>query len=391
MRRLVVVLLACLALPASAAAGTWRAVKLPARTGLSSVACLSTRWCEAVGGWGNQLIAGHWNGRRWSISTRLPDPRGASLSAISCRTKRSCVAVGQLFPRESAPIDPLIERWNGRRWRLEPAPKPHPARGDRGANVSLTAASCPGARLCFAVGRAVPAGTGNSPGVPLIERWNGRYWVVMLTPYGQTGLTSISCTSPHACTAVGGFEYESGRAEAGNLQVLYPNVVVRWNGSSWSSGALTPPPGAGGAGLLGVSCTASTACLGVGSQESTLTFDGNPYLGVTQAIAAPGDGRNFTATALPYPAGVFRGGSGAQPPTTGLQAVSCAPTNPDFCGAVGGYAADNGAIGPLAAIWNGSSWTQAALRRGPVQLRSISCPALGWCMAVGSTIAEVWR
>lgn len=64
-----------------------------------------------------------------------------------------------------------------------------------------------------------------------------------------------------------------------------------------------------------------------------------------------------------------------------MYAVSCATA--DACAAVGQHVATNGDIGPLAANWDGSAWTQTVLRRGPVGLKSVSCPAAGWCMAVG--------
>ena len=354
---------------------------MPRDDGLAGLSCLTTRWCEAVGGWRSKLQVGHWNGVRWSLGSDIPSPPGAALSALTCRSAHSCVAVGELFPHETKPINPLIERWDGRQWHVEAVPKPAAPAGYRGGvNTRLMAAACPGARLCFAVGQAVPFGAGNAPGVPLIERWDGRRWRLMGSPSGAGApLQSISCTSTRACTAVGGFEHEVGSPDANNQQLEYPTTIERWNGRSWSLGSLAAPSGSGGAGLLGVACTSASTCLGVGTEVQAGTY-------IHQAIAAPGNGLTFDGSALAYPSSAYRGGTGS--PETALLGVACAPTDSYFCAAVGTYNATNGAIGPLAAIWNGSSWTQVALRRGPVELSSVACPALGWCMALGGAIAE---
>lgn len=250
--------------------------------------------------------------------------------------------------------------------------------------------ACPADRLCFAVGQAVAFGAGNAPGVPLIERWDARRWRLVRSPAAAAPLSSISCASPRACTAVGGFEHTVGGAQGSDQHVEYPSVLARWNGSVWSASGFSPPAGADGAALLGVSCTSAAHCLGVGSEVAPVGYGGIAYQDVDQAITGSGDGSAFTGAPLAFPAGVYRAGPGPTAPSTFLTAIACAPTDPDSCAAVGGYRADNGAIGPLAAGWNGSSWTPVALRRGPVQLTSVACPALGWCMAVGDGIAELY-
>ena len=373
--------------PAPAAAG-WSTSTLPRHTTFSTVSCTSSHWCLARGGWQDKAQVGHWNGTRWSVSSDVPNPRGSAVASVACRSSSSCIAVGELYPRVSQPINPLVERWDGRRWTTGTAPKPPAPAGYRGVNGRLSSVACPSAHLCFAVGQAVPFGAGNAPGGPLIERWDGRRWTLVHGPAAASPLTSISCTSPTACTAVGGFEHETGTADANNQQVEYPNVVERWNGRSWSLGSVAIPSDSIGGALIGISCTGSSSCLGVGD-----VFEGGPDYapgsdgGNHQAIAASGDGTTFSASTLAFPATAYRApGSGT--PTTWLTAISCATTT--WCAAVGSYNATNGAIGPLAATWNGSGWKQIALRRGPVQLFSVSCSSRTWCMAVGGTIAERW-
>lgn len=387
-RLLVLVVLGILATsaPAPALAGGWSSVSLPRHAGFATVSCTSTRWCLARGGWGDRAQLGRWNGSRWTVSTNVPNPKGATVIAVTCRSPRFCVAVGQLSPRETQPVSPLVERWDGHRWTAGTAPKPAAARGSRGVNARLNAVACPSAKLCFAVGQAVPFGAGAAPGAPLIERWNGARWSLVSAPTAGAPLTSISCPTSRSCTAVGGFEHEVGTPNANNQQIQYPSVVEHWDGRSWSVGSLSAPPGTLGGGLLGISCTQAHACLGVGDafEPAADNAPGGPT-GDDQAIAAPGDGAAFTASTLAFPPSVYRSPASA-PPTTVLSAISCASAT--SCAAVGRYAATSGALGPLAATWNGITWTQIALRRGPVALTSVSCPRREWCMAVGGGIAE---
>jgi len=374
--------------PACALGAGWSTMSLPRHPGLDAVSCTSSRWCMARGDWRSREQVGRWNGRRWTVGTNVPNPKGATVAAVTCRSTRFCVAVGQLFPRETTPVDPLVERWDGHRWTSGTAPKPAPPRGYRGVNGRLSAVACPSVRLCFAVGQAVPFGAGSAPGVPLIERWNGSRWTLVHGPSAGSPLTSISCPTSRSCTAVGGYEHETGTPAANNEQIAYPSVVEHWNGRSWSAGSASTPPGALGAGLLGISCAQGGTCLGVGSafEPGPGYAVGNP-VGSDQAIAATGNGTAFTASTLAFPSSVYRAPSSGSP-TTVLTTVSCASAR--SCAAVGRYAATNGALGPLAATWNGTAWTQIALRRGPVALTSVSCPVSRWCMAVGDGIAERW-
>ena len=380
-------LIVFVALSPMALAAGWSSVQTPKNSFLDGLGCRSTRWCMGVGTGRTGLTAAFWNGRRWKLIARPRLPahaEGGSLSAVTCRSEQACVAVGLFATGQYRPERPLIERWNGRAWRIETAPTAPAPAPYRASNTYLAAVACPGARLCFAVGHAVPFGAGNAPGGPLIERWNGSRWRLARSPPGDSPLTALSCTATRICTAVGGFEYVTGTPDAGNEQVRYASIIERWSGSTWSLGSLTPPAGADGAGLLGVSCTSLNTCMGVGSQLNTV----NAVQGVNQSIAGAGDGTLFSAAPVPNPPGADRGGSSSGEPQTVLTAIAC--TTSAQCAAVGHYEATNGALGPLAAIWNGTGWAQTALRRGPVALSSVACPALGWCLSVGDGIAERW-
>jgi hypothetical protein len=66
------------------------------------------------------------------------------LDGVSCSSARTCTAVGEYNPADRTQY--FIESWNGKRWRLEPAP--HPADFAHGALLGISCASAP----CTAVG-----------------------------------------------------------------------------------------------------------------------------------------------------------------------------------------------------------------------------------------------
>jgi hypothetical protein len=108
--------------------------------------------------------------------------------------------------------------------------------------AQFTGVSCPARRVCVAVGQ-------RPDGVLLAERWNGRKWTVQhLTGHGL--LSSVSCTSAAACTAVGG------------------NLAERWNGRTWVRQLLAVPAGAAAIVLQSVACTSGRSCTAAGYSDT---------------------------------------------------------------------------------------------------------------------------
>ena len=70
-------------------------------------------------------------------------------------------------------------------------------------------------------------------------------------------LTSVSCTSASACTAVGFYAGSTGGFAA---------LADRWNGTAWSVQRIAQPPAGWTPLFSGVSCTAATACTAVGDR-----------------------------------------------------------------------------------------------------------------------------
>ena len=89
-------------------------------SGLSSISCLSIKWCMAVGQFAltfrnaNRVLALEWSQGRWTFES-APAPRtlgGVSVNAVNCVSIRACVAVGQVG------VNGLVESWNGKAWTL---------------------------------------------------------------------------------------------------------------------------------------------------------------------------------------------------------------------------------------------------------------------------------
>ena len=137
----------------------------------------------------------------WSPQ-RVPLPPGSKSAVCGClmHLKVACTAVGDWSPdRSEEAVYPLVERWGGRVWALQPTPRLRPA----GTEGSLYVVSCATVQVCVAVGVL------SSPDFSqfdLAMTWNGRRWRVERPGSDQDTLASVSCASPRTCLAVGGWE-----------------------------------------------------------------------------------------------------------------------------------------------------------------------------------------
>lgn len=193
-------------------------------------------------------------------------------------------------------------------------------------------------------------------------------------PGGQ--LESVSCSLASACTAVGSYLDTAG---------INVTLAERWNGTTWQKQpTLNPAEDTNprvAPDLTGVSCPASGSCEAVGSYQ----------LGGSQVSLAEGwNGSSWTLQPVPFPTGSN---------SAGLVQVSC--TTARFCEAVGSYSSIGGTV-PLAAMWNGTSWTlqlpPSPAGDSSLALSAVSCTSALFCEAWGSgnesnpgpTVAERW-
>src|SRR5215469_17327551 len=98
---------------------------------LNGVAAVSRSDAWAVGysynGSKNKALVERWNGRRWRISASPNPGHGASLYGVAAVSGTSAWAVGLVALRVvfGTPINAtLVEHWNGRRWRVQASPNP---------------------------------------------------------------------------------------------------------------------------------------------------------------------------------------------------------------------------------------------------------------------------
>lgn len=355
------------------------AVPVPGSGTLAGVSCASAASCTAVG-WqfttaptSQVPLAEHWDGGIWSAQP-VPNPvfhgQGSQLAAVSCTSRRACTAVGE---RGSVPSATLAERWDGRRWAVQPTVNPP------GDDKPLVGVACTSAASCTAVGYHVLS---RGLGLTLAEHWNGARWARQHTPgppvvpAGGGSLTAVGCSSAAACTAVG---------IANNVLP----VIDRWNGARWvlqhSPRVQHPGPGE----LWSVSCPAAAVCLAAGDTGE----NGSPS-GDAHALAERWDGRAWVIQRVPEPPGTAY---------SSLKGISC--TSPVACTAVGEAALGQpAATVTLAERWNGKSWAIQHTPNPPhsnsstaatATLNAVSCPSATTCVAVGrsdsGTLAELWN
>lgn len=344
------VLMVCLAGLGSAADGRAVAAKAAA-TGVEGVSfgdvwCASRTSCIAVGGRlvgdDTEAAAATWNGISWSVQS-VPVVASATqtwLSAVSCTSISSCIAVGTGGQRA------LVERWNGTRWSLQRTP----VTPFGGNTPQLEGVSCPRRNMCMAVGTYVANGQ-----VFLAERWNGRRWFIQFKLAAMAGgISAVSCPNPSFCVAAVGSD------------------IMRWNGRRWSTTPLPTPKGFG-VGVSAVTCPTRHRCTAVGQDGSGESL-----------VAESWSGKRWSPRVIPTPSQYQFERTGEYPE---LRDISC-PSRTS-CIAVGNYATDDygDLTNPLVARYNGRRWRIHAIRlpNQPLSasLIGVSCPSPTHCTAVG--------
>jgi hypothetical protein len=247
---------------------TWRLQHIPTLpgAGLNAVSCVSETDCVAVGASTAGTLAERWNGEGWTIQA-TPNPPGSAsggFTGVACTSASFCVAVGFGLDSAGNPVATLAERWNGKRWAIQPTPNPAPASGFGGV-------TCTSASFCVAVGG------GPVDRRTLAERWNGRSWAIQHTPNPSQGggLAAVSCTSTVACTAA---------ADLG--------AAMRWNGAKWTIQP-TPSTGSPGSRFNTVACTSATSCTAAGELTDS---SGNAFFGT---LAERWNGRSWRIQPTP--------------------------------------------------------------------------------------------
>jgi hypothetical protein len=164
---------------------------------LEGVSCANTTDCEAVGwseGSSHGALTERWHGSTWSVVANPESEAGANLVGVSCLTSRFCVSVGQGSSAGSS----LIEQWKGAQWSVMTNP-------DVAAGTYLVplAVSCSSKSSCLAVGELVD-GTSSTTS-SLIDMWNGQSWTNLPSPVMESdqALQGVDCYASNVCLATG--------------------------------------------------------------------------------------------------------------------------------------------------------------------------------------------
>ncbi len=340
---LAVVATACLfaitsvAAPAAAATGwahpTRAPAPIPRPSDLSAVAATSGRNVWAVGfhfnGPAEQTQIRHWNGRSWRL-VPAPSPGGSGNGAISellgvaAPSPRNAWAVGSYS--DGTAFKMLILHWNGRSWKQMPSHFPGCLRaGDGLYGVSATSASD-----AWAVGRATSCIFGDEDTV--ILHWNGHTWSEVTSPdpglFSNNILTGVTARSARDAWAVGAYS----ASDNGPLQSL----IVHWNGHSWTQ-VPSPNPLDESIGLTSVAAVSATNAWAVGL-ATTGSF------GSSQSLAFHWNGKSWQQARAPEELG--QGLTGVATTRSAAWAVGFRVTkSPELT---------------LTERWTGSSWKRVA-------------------------------
>jgi hypothetical protein len=168
-----------------------------------------------------------WTGTAWSPAGTLP--RFINLQDVACWSPSGCMAVGEVSEGGEG-NGRGAARWDGTAWSTSVVPDLLATR-----NEWLHALSCPSATRCIAVGGGtnsimdLPGGGG-----PVVAEWNGSSWTIALQYSNDAKFTSVSCSDPSWCVAVGHDEGYSLPRPPGR-----PRGSV-WNGVTWASAPAFP-------------------------------------------------------------------------------------------------------------------------------------------------------
>jgi hypothetical protein len=318
--------------------------------------------------------AGHWaHGVELQMPTGAPAKIDARVDSVVCLRPGTCAAVGNYRDEVTNQIHVIAASEANGHWRQARVPPLPSNSAPSGANANLTSLSCTAPGNCVAVGYYTDNAT-HVQAMVVTERrghWGQATQVVLPTnaAAGPRSLIAVACPRPGSCVAVGQYVNKIGN--------FVPMGIVQRNGHWPRATPIKPPSNAPGAftEINSLSCTGTGKCVAVGGYFPSTT---SHPLSVTES------GGHWTAATL-----IRARPSGAVSPV--LRGVSC--TGIGSCVAVGDYNNASGAQLPYSLIRSASGkWSTAVTVRLPVgaltgasefaALSAVSC-VNGRCVAAG--------
>lgn len=301
----------------------------------------------------------------WTATTGIDAPgvSDGQLNAVSCVASDQCLAAGYGYGTEFETEAAQLAA--GGTWTSSTVDL---AAGE----VDLESVSCLSASWCMAVGWWED----DADAYHLVAAtWSDGSWTMnaalAATRYtypANAELTSVSCTSETSCVAV-------GYTDSSAYEYYSQPLVLSLTGSTWSTVAISYDPSLAYGSLSAVSCADASDCAAVGSYYSTAD-NTDESLAVTE-----------TAGTWTVVDGLENSGYES---SSYLDGVSCPAAGQ--CEAVGGYTdPDYDDDWVLVGSLDGTNWTPDyseqpgdAYYTTDVDLASVSCPAVGSCLAVGT-------
>ncbi len=156
---------------------------------VAALTCVSADDCWASGsttddnGLPSSSLMQHWDGSSWSVVSTPPMPGVQGiLSSLTCLSSQQCWAVGSTGTpggEQSYNPVPVVEAWNGSAWSIEPSPNAV------GLGL-LSSVACVRGDACWSVGSAVVSlGADQASFNPLVEQ-------MLLPPDGAQGFVAAS-------------------------------------------------------------------------------------------------------------------------------------------------------------------------------------------------------
>ena len=383
----------------AAASGTWsQAVDLPLPPNASTtgfiakspaVSCPASGTCVAVSQYedssgGGQAMAVNESGGVWGGATQITTlpPNAAttglfsSLESVSCPVSGSCTAVGWYIDSAAKEQMMAVSETSGA-WN-QASEIALPANAAANPHAHLVSVSCPVVGSCVAIGSYADSSekmqmmaTTESGGV-----WSGASQIPLPAAATSWELSSVSCSAPESCVAVG--LYHDGSS-------ISRTMAITDTGGSWGQAAEVTLPANAATGastrarLTSASCPATGACVAVGNYTTTS--------GIVEAmIASEASGSWQPATEIPPPANTFSA------PEASFASVSCRSAG--SCVTAGSYGEPSAYLSAMVVTESDGFWGAASQITAPppepptgepasTLLSSVACPATESCVAVG--------
>lgn len=295
----------------------------------------------------------------------------ATVTSVSCPAAASCTAVG-VYTNELGGLEAFVTRLVNGNWSTAVEIPGTLALDPQGTHtVDPYSLSCSSAGNCGITGSYWEAGKIQAF---VDSEVNGKWRKAIDVPgtdalnqYGDAGGSSISCTAPGNCSAVGEYTNSSEHSEA--------FVVSEVNGT-WRTAVEVPGSAALNHGNNGsvdaVSCASPGNCSAVGSMDTA-------PMGIAFAVNEVNGGWQ-TAIQVPGVSTIDQGGMAV------VTSVSCAGAG--NCSAGGNYSDTHGGLGAFVVTEVNGIWQTAIKVPGMTDVNSMSCASAGNCSAGGSNYSQ---